>query len=111
MLFPRRNPDDIAGPDLTHRRTLGLNPADAGDDVKGLSEWMRMPGGPRARLKGHPVRDHARRRSRGDNRILPDRSGEILFWRTAARPRASEMDIHQVPPFAMDAIYCVLTIS
>ena len=29
MLFTRRNPDDIARPDLAHRFTLGLNPADA----------------------------------------------------------------------------------
>ena len=57
-----------------------------------------MPGGSRAGLEGDPVGDQTRRRLRRDDRILPDRAGEILLWRAAGRPRAGEMDIHGVPP-------------
>src|SRR5205085_9570641 len=40
VLFARRNPDDVAGPDLPYRCALSLNPADARDDGEGLGEWM-----------------------------------------------------------------------
>src|SRR6476660_5474154 len=44
MLFARRNPNDIAGPDFADRATLGLNPTNARDDIKRLTQRMGMPG-------------------------------------------------------------------
>src|SRR5215472_2028362 len=45
VLFVRRNPDDVAGLDLTHFAAPALRPAGARDDEQGLAERMRMPGG------------------------------------------------------------------
>ena len=48
MLFARREPDDVAGPDLLDRAALALRPAAARGDDEGLAERMGVPGGARA---------------------------------------------------------------
>src|SRR5450755_2337633 len=103
MLFARRNPDDVAGLDLVYRPALALDPADAGDHIERLAKGVRMPGRPRAWLKGYAGRDNPRRGLGGNDRILPDRAGKILFGREACRPRTGGMDIHGVPPSDADA--------
>src|ERR1700730_784840 len=103
MFLARRNPHYIARPDLAHGFALSLNPADAGDNEQRLAERMRMPIGPRARLEGDAIRNNSGRRRGGNDRILPDRAGEVFFGRPACRPRAGEMDIHGVPLLVTDA--------
>src|ERR1700682_92803 len=98
MFFARRNPDNIAGPDLAHLASRGLGPAYARDDIQRLAQRMRMPGRARPRLEGYAGRDNPRRRFGGDDWILPDCARKILFGRLACRPRTGEMDVHGVPP-------------
>ena len=88
VLFARRNPHDIAGPYLKYRTALGLDPADARDDVERLAERVGMPVGPCARLEGDAIRGNARRGLSGNDRILPDRAGEIFLRRPAGWPRS-----------------------
>ena len=78
MFFVRWNPDDIAWPDLVDRSALGLKPADAREDIQRLAERMRMPIGPRTRLKRDACRDTPRRGLGLDDRILPDCAGKML---------------------------------
>ena len=52
MLLAGREPHDVAGPDLLDRAALALHPAQPGCDDQRLTERMRVPGCPRARLKG-----------------------------------------------------------
>ena len=51
VLLARREPDHIAGPDFLDGSSLALNPAAARRDDESLTERMRVPCGPRARLK------------------------------------------------------------
>src|SRR6476620_4191184 len=44
MLLTRRNPDDIAGPDILLGATLHLHPARAGRHYQGLTQRMSVPG-------------------------------------------------------------------
>jgi hypothetical protein len=78
VLFTRRNPDDIAWPDLLYRSALGLKQADAGDDIQRLAERMRMPIGTCTRFEGNACRDDPRRRLGRDDGVLPDRAGKML---------------------------------
>ena len=61
MLFTRRNPHHVTRTYLADRTSLGLNPADAGDDIERLPQRMGMPIRPRPRLEGHAVRGNPRR--------------------------------------------------
>src|SRR3981189_1919715 len=96
MFFTGRNPDHIAWPDFAHRTTLGLDPADAREDVQGLAERMRVPCRARSRVERHPVRGNPRRRLGCNDRILPNCAREIFRGSPAGRPRTREMDIHRV---------------
>ena len=58
---------------------------------------VRAPGSNDTRVDDDP-----RRRFGRDDRILPDRAGEIFLGRAACRPRAGEMDIHGVTLSAFD---------
>src|SRR5258705_11409959 len=98
MFFARGNPYDVAGPDLAHRTSLGLGPADARDDIQRLAQGMRMPCRARARLEGYAGRDDPRRRFGGDDWILPDRARKILLGCLARRSRTGEMDVHRLTP-------------
>src|SRR5258708_33955690 len=93
MFFARRNPYDVAGPDLAHRTSLGLGPADARDDIQRLAQGMRMPCRARARLEGYAGRDAPRRRFGGDDWILPDRVRKILLGCLRLCPRTRQSDI------------------
>src|ERR1700724_799223 len=104
VFLARWNPDHIARFDLAHRFALGLDPADARDDVQRLAERVCMPVGPRAGLEGHAICDNARRRFGCNDGIRPDGAVKMLFGRPACRPRAGEMDIHDVPPAMTDAV-------
>ena len=53
VLLAGREPDHITGPDLLDRSAFALNPAAAGRDDESLTEWMRVPCSPRARLEGY----------------------------------------------------------
>src|SRR5438874_11888029 len=59
VLFTRRDPDHVAGPDLFDRPTPALRAAHAGDDDECLTEWMRLPGGAGARLECDARARHA----------------------------------------------------
>src|SRR6478752_5003550 len=98
VLFPGRNPHDIAGPDLVDRSTLTLKAADAFSHVQGLPERMGMPCGARARLERHPAADDPHRSLRRDDRVLPDSPGEALFWSATRRPRTSLDNFHRLSP-------------
>src|SRR5438309_7966636 len=54
VLFIRRNPDRVAGADLTHRPAPSLHPSDTGGDMECLPERMGMPRRACARLEPHP---------------------------------------------------------
>src|SRR6476469_9278480 len=98
MFFARWNPYDVAGPDLAHRTSLGLGPADARDDIQRLAQGMRMPSRARAGLEGYAGRDNPRRGFGGDDWILPDRARKILLRCLARRSRSREMNVHRLTP-------------
>src|SRR3954464_9283559 len=78
MLFPRRDPDRVAGADFAQRATPQLNPAHAGDNVQGLTQWMGMPSRARFRLEAAPRAPDPRRRRGLDDGLLPHRAGERI---------------------------------
>src|SRR5262249_39936588 len=94
VLLARWNPDDIACLDLADRLALGLEAADARDHVESLSERMRVPRGPCARLEGNAIDDDPCWRRCGDDRVLPDRARKVFGWRAARRPRSGGIDFH-----------------
>src|SRR5258708_17710744 len=51
VLLTGRKPDHIAGADFLDRPAPMLCPAATGGHHQGLTEWMRMPRRPRARLE------------------------------------------------------------
>ena len=51
VFCPWRDPYNIPRADLLNRAIPLLNPADSCGDNQGLSQWMRMPGSTRTRLK------------------------------------------------------------
>ena len=74
VLLARREPDDIAGPDLLDRAALALDPAAAGRDDQRLAERMRVPGGAGAGLEGdarRPTRAGSGGRNSGSIRTVP----------------------------------------
>lgn len=78
MLHTGRTPDHIAGPDFLDRATPTRRPAKAGGHDQRLTEGMRVPRGPGARLEGDAAAGHTGRIGRleqGVNAYLP---GEIL---------------------------------
>src|SRR5436305_1785145 len=53
VLLARREPDHITGADLLNQSTFALSPAASRCDDKSLTKRMRVPCGPRTRLKRH----------------------------------------------------------
>src|SRR4051812_8003075 len=47
MFFPGSKPDHVARLDLFDRSAFALSPAEAGHNNERLSQWMRVPRGPR----------------------------------------------------------------
>src|SRR6516162_3291702 len=56
---------------------------------------MGVPDSPRPRLEMHDARPHIARRRLLDDRILPDRSGEVISRRTARRRRSRCFYVHR----------------
>src|SRR5579872_4292793 len=105
VLFARRNPDHVARSKFAYRTALGLEAADAGDDIERLPKRVRVPIGSRARLERDAAGPNPRRRRRFDDRILPDRAGKTLFRRAAGRPRAGRMEVHVYPPLIRPSFF------
>ena len=66
VLLAGREPDHVTRPDLLDRAAPALNPAAASRDDESLTERMRVPCGPRARLEGYA----------GALNTVPDRAPE-----------------------------------
>jgi hypothetical protein len=81
-LLAGRDLDDVSRPDLLDRVSPTLDPAHARGDDRRLSEWMRVPHGAGARLEGDRRTERPRRARSLEERIDPNRTGEI-----AAAPR------------------------
>ena len=73
MLFARRNPDDVAGPDFFFRTALALHPAMTRRDDERLAERMRVPRGARAGLEGDDAAANPRRSAAPERQVDPDR--------------------------------------
>src|SRR5215207_5487246 len=69
MLQPRREPNDIAGPDFLDRSALGLGPAEPRRDDQGLAKRMRVPRAARARLERDMSAGYARGIARLEQRV------------------------------------------
>jgi hypothetical protein len=76
MLFARRNPDHVTGPDFAGLAAPDLNPAKAGNHCECLAERMGVPMGSRTRLEAHHPGTYPGRRRSFDNWILPDGAGK-----------------------------------
>jgi hypothetical protein len=85
VLLTGREPDDIAGPDFLSGAAFALHPAAAGGHDQRLTQRMRMPGGPGARLERHARAHNARRVGRLKQRVHADRAGKILRRSFAGR--------------------------
>ena len=98
VLDPRRDPDDVARPDLLHRAALLLHPAAAGGDDQRLAQRVRVPRRPRARLEGdHPAAD-ARRGLGLEARVDAHGPGEVARRPGGGRPLAVPLDPDRPPP-------------
>src|SRR5437867_10587243 len=53
VLLAGREPDHVPGSDLLDGPACALGPAAAGRDDESLTEWMRVPCSPCARLEGY----------------------------------------------------------
>jgi hypothetical protein len=78
VLFTRREPDDISGPDLLDWSTIALSPAAPGSDDQGLAQWMCMPGGPCAGFKRDDGSGDARGCLSLERRIDPHETREPI---------------------------------
>ena len=76
MLFIRRDPHRVAGPDFLNRTARQLHAADAGYNMQRLAERVGVPSRARAGLERHPRRAQTRRGRRLYDGILPNCSGE-----------------------------------
>ena len=78
VLLAGREPDHITGPDLLDRAAPALRPAAASRDDERLTERMRMPCRPRARLEGYAGALNECRIGRLKKWIDPYRASEPL---------------------------------
>src|SRR5262249_44706889 len=76
VLFARREPDNVAWPNLLYRSTITLRPAAARSDNQRLSERMGMPSRPCARLESYAGTLNERRFRRLKQRVNPYGSRE-----------------------------------
>jgi hypothetical protein len=60
MLFAGLEPDNVPWTNLLHLSAFALDPSATRDDNQRLTEWMRVPGSARARLKSHNRASDAR---------------------------------------------------
>src|SRR5262245_21545903 len=94
VLLARRDPHDVAWPDLADRLALELHAAEAAHHVQRLAERMPVPRGARPGLERHERRADARGVRRLDDRLLPHRAGERVRRPTPRRPRSAFDDVH-----------------
>ena len=94
VLLARRAPDHVARADLPHRPAPTLDEAAAGRDDQRLSEWMGVPGAPRARLEGDAAAVPAGRRGRLEERIDADVAGEVRVGSSSRGLRTVQLDLH-----------------
>ena len=78
MFLARGKPDDIAGPNFLDGPAFPLSPAAARSNDQGLTERMRVPSGPRARLERDAGADDPCRIWGVKQRIDADRAGKIV---------------------------------
>ena len=78
VLLAGRYPDGIARVDRLNGFAFLLDEARTGDDVQRMSEGVRVPVCPRARIEANYQRANACRRFGFDDRVLPNRAGEIV---------------------------------
>ena len=93
---PGGNQTTSPGADGLHRPATGLDEPATGGDDQGLPERMRVPGRPRAGLEGHEAAARPRRRLGLEQRIDPDRPGEMFGRRLARRPGAASDHVHEL---------------
>src|SRR5262245_25000235 len=79
-----RKGDDVAGANFLDWATLPLDPPAARRDNQGLTERMCMPGGAGTWFKGDARAANAPRIGRGEERVYPHRSSEVVL-RSLAR--------------------------
>jgi hypothetical protein len=87
VFFTRRKPDYIARTDFLDRPALALDTPTAGRDDQGLTERMRVPCRARTGLETNAGTNNACRVGRLEQRIDPDRTGEIIRRSLAGRLR------------------------
>ena len=78
MFHARRNPDDVAGPDVLNGAVPFLHKADASRDDQGLAERVRVPGGASARREGHGCAADPSEPAPFETVIHAHRAGEIF---------------------------------
>jgi len=93
VLLAGREPDHITGPDFLDRSAFALRPAAARRDDERLTELMRMPCRPRARLENAGALNKSRI-GRLKWWIDSDRSSEPLGRTLAGGLRANSFDLH-----------------
>src|SRR4051794_11478827 len=107
VLLVRREEHGVAGAHLLDRAAPGLHQCHPLRDVNGLAEWMGMPGGAGAGLEAHPDSAQARGLRRVDDRVLPDRAGEIVGRGLARGGGAERLDFHgNSPSISAGTIRC-----
>src|SRR5208337_2412517 len=94
VLLARRNPDDVARPDLFDGTAPALRPSEAECDDQDLAERMRMPGGAGAGLERHGVAGPPRGRARREQGVDPHRAGAPRRRSLARRLRTASFDLH-----------------
>jgi len=98
MLLARREPDDIARPDLLDRPALALREAATGRHNQCLSERMRVPGRARAGFERDAGAADARRIGRLEQRVDADGTGEPFGRPLAGWLCAVSLDVHRFSP-------------
>src|SRR2546423_2464492 len=96
MLFSRLEPDDIAGTDLFDRSTLALHPSQPKRHDQNLTEWMRVPRGPRSRFEGYSVAGGAGRCTGWIKRIDSHRARKPLSRSSCGWLRSTSLDFHRL---------------
>src|SRR6267143_894659 len=105
VLLAGREPDHITGPDLLDRSAFALNPAAAGRDDESLTEWMRVPCSPRARLEGYAGALNTCRIGCLKKRVDSYRATEPIRRPLGGRLRANSFDLHAEFLYVMQCVW------
>jgi hypothetical protein len=99
VLLARREPDDVARPDLLDRSAPALGAPDALGDEQGLAERVGVPVGAGAGLEADAGALDALRSRGVEQRVDADHTGEPVGWALAGWPAAGTEDLHGRFPF------------